>query len=88
MKDGSKGWAKDLDLAVRVDRREPAAIRAVIDFAHRSRETFWRANLLSGAKVREHFDQLEIQAARAPAQVALTPTNLREFAAEARRRGM
>jgi len=87
VKDGSKGWAKDLDLAVRVDHRMPAAIRAVIDFAHRSRETFWRANLLSGAKVREHFDTLEIQARRAGPQVS-PGDEWRVVAAEARRRGL
>jgi hypothetical protein len=87
VKDGSKGWARDLDLAIRVDRRAPAAIRAVIDFAHRSRETFWRPNLLSGAKVREHFDTLEIQAARTPALPA-DGTGWRIVAAEARRRGL
>lgn len=87
VKDGSKGWARDLDLAMRVDLRSPAAIRAVIDFAHRSRETFWRPNLLSGAKVREHFDTLEIQMARAPALPA-DGAGWRQVAAEARRRGV
>lgn len=61
-KDGVKGWAKDIDLAIRVDKRTPEQLRCVIDFAHRSSELFWRPNVLSGAKLRDKFDQLTIQA--------------------------
>lgn len=65
VKDGSEVWAKDIDKAIRLDARTPERLRAVIDFAHRSTsDFFWRGNLLSGAKLREHFDRLEIQAAK------------------------
>lgn len=60
--DGAEGWAKDIDLAIRIDRRTPEQLRAVIDFAHRGRDLFWRPNLLSGAKLRKHFDAIAIKA--------------------------
>ena len=56
------GWAVEFDRARRLDNRTTAAIRAVIDFAHRDpRGAFWRANILSGKTLREQFDKLEIQ---------------------------
>lgn len=63
MPDSSGKWVKAIDLAIRVDKRSPDRLKAVIDFAHRSRVVFWRPNVLSGEKLREKFDQLEIQAA-------------------------
>lgn len=56
-------WAKDIDLALRADGRTPEAIRAVIDFAHRSPAgAFWRPNIRSGKKLREKFETLRAQA--------------------------
>lgn len=63
-RDSSALWAKDIDKAIRIDGRTPARLRAAIDFAHRNgTEMFWRANLLSGAALREQCERLEIQAA-------------------------
>lgn len=58
----SKGWARDIDLAMRIDGRSAEQLRTVIDEAHRSADPFWRSNLLSGKKLREKFDQLWIKA--------------------------
>lgn len=61
------GWARDLDLLHRVDKREWPRIGAVITWCHRSPAgAFWRGNILSGRKLREQFDQLEIKMAEPP----------------------
>jgi len=62
VKDGAAAWARDIELALK-DGRTPEQLRAVIDFAHRSPlGEFWRANVLSGATLRKHYDKLAIQA--------------------------
>lgn len=68
MRDGSAGWTRDIGLALRLDGRTPDRLRAVIDYAHRSREVFWRANLLSGKALRKHCERIEIQAQSAPSR--------------------
>jgi len=56
-------WAREIDLAIRVDGRTPEQLRRVVDCAHRSTtDTFWRSNLLSGMKLREKFDVLWVRA--------------------------
>lgn len=56
-------WARDIDLAIRIDKRSPDQLRRVIDFAHRNpRDTFWRANLLSGEKLRAKCADLDLRA--------------------------
>lgn len=52
-------WAVDIDLMLRHDQRSFDDAKQVIDFAQKS--TFWRANILSGSKLREQFDQLWLQ---------------------------
>ncbi len=52
-------WAKDIDLMIRRDGLDPDKIADVIVWAHKS--TFWRANILSGKKLREKYLQLSIQ---------------------------
>lgn len=52
-------WAKDIDLMIRRDSLDPDKIADVIVWSHRS--TFWRANILSGKKLREKYLQLSIQ---------------------------
>ena len=52
-------WAKDIDLMIRRDGLDPDKIADVIVWAHNS--TFWRANILSGKKLREKYLQLSIQ---------------------------
>jgi len=55
------GWGREIDLAMRIDGRTADQLRAVVDYAHRSPEPFWRSNLLSGTKLRAKFDAVEIQ---------------------------
>lgn len=76
-------WARDIDLALRVDKRTPDQLRAAIDFAHRSGDTFWRPNILSGKKLREKYDQLAMQARRQPAQRPSAGPTARELAQRA-----
>jgi len=54
-----KGWAEDIEKMLRLDGRSVEDSRAVIDFAQKS--SFWRSNILSGAKLREKFDTLYMQ---------------------------
>lgn len=57
-----KKWAKDIDLAIRRDDRSEDDLRAVIDWAHADDPRgFWRPNLMSGAKLRKHFDTIMLQ---------------------------
>jgi hypothetical protein len=57
------GWERDLEKLLRLDGASAGEVRAVITWAHRKDPRgFWRGNLLSGLKVREHFDRLLIQA--------------------------
>jgi hypothetical protein len=74
VKDGSQKWSKDIDIAIRMDRRSPEALRSAIDYAHRSTAgSFWQANLLSGEKLRKHFDTLQSQMKRAGFKSAYCP---------------
>jgi len=54
-----QAWAKDLDRAIRLDGRAPERIEAVIRWCQA--DPFWQANILSTAKLREKFDQLELK---------------------------
>lgn len=59
-----ENWAEAIDAAMRIDRRTPEDLRLAIDWAHRrDPRMFWRPNLRSGAKLREHFDRLESERA-------------------------
>jgi len=54
-------------LLLDADNRKPAQVRHVIEFA--TTDSFWKANILSAAKLREKFDQLLLKAGAAtPAQ--------------------
>ncbi len=57
-------WSREFDLMLRVDKRAPPQIRAVIDWCQA--DSFWRANILSPRKLREKFDTLWLQMQRKP----------------------
>ncbi len=57
-------WCREFDLMLRVDKRAPPEIRAVIDWCQT--DSFWRANILSPRKLREKFDTLWLQMQRKP----------------------
>lgn len=50
-------WAQDIDKLIRLDKRTPEEIRAVILWCQ-SPGCFWVSNILSGAKLREKFPTL------------------------------
>lgn len=52
-------WARDIELLIRKDLQEPALVEEVIRFC--TSDDFWRSNILSGAKLREKWDQLTSQ---------------------------
>lgn len=58
-KDSSKTWAKDIDKLIRIDKRTPEEVEAMIAFVHK--DPFWSTNILSGAKLRKHFERLELK---------------------------
>lgn len=49
-------WAYDIDLMMRIDCRSPDEIRELMDWSHK--DSFWKANILSPAKLREKWDIL------------------------------
>lgn len=52
-------WATTADLMLRLDKRAPEHIAALIQWAQRNE--FWRANILSMATLREKFDRLALK---------------------------
>lgn len=52
-------WAKHIDRMIRLDRRKPEAIEAVIRWSQA--DPFWQNNILCTEKLRLQFDRLEIQ---------------------------
>jgi predicted transcriptional regulator len=63
-------WAKSIDCMIRLDRRAPERIEAVIRWCQR--DSFWQGNILSTAKLREKFDQLEMKMKPSVAQQPTT----------------
>jgi biopolymer transport protein ExbD len=57
-------WAKQVDLMLRVDKRTPEDIQAVIDWCQE--DDFWKVNILSTKKLREKFDQLWVKMTNRP----------------------
>lgn len=57
-----KKWIQEIDRMIRIDGRDPRKIRAMIDWIHR--DSFWSSNILSTKKLREQYDQIELQAIR------------------------
>jgi len=49
-------WAKHMNAILKLDKRDPEEVRAVIDFAQD--DSFWRNNILSVEKLRKQYDQL------------------------------
>jgi hypothetical protein len=57
-----ESWAGDIDRMIRLDGRSVERIEAVIRWCRR--DPFWSSNILSAAKLRKHFDRLELEMAR------------------------
>lgn len=53
-------WDDDIDKMIRLDNRKAIEVAHVIRFCQE--DDFWRANILSGRKLREKYDQLFLKA--------------------------
>ena len=62
-------WAVEIDRMIRLDGRRPERIEAVIRWCRA--DAFWQSNILSTAKLRKHFDRLELQMGRDTPQESL-----------------
>ncbi|MBE0534770.1 MAG: helix-turn-helix domain-containing protein [Phycisphaerae bacterium] len=58
-KPNMKTWAAEVDRMIRLDKRTGERIEAVIMWSQA--DNFWRDNILSTAKLRKQFDQLELK---------------------------
>ncbi len=52
-------WTRDIDRMIRLDGRDPERIEAVMRWCQA--DPFWQSNILSAAKLRKHFDTLEMK---------------------------
>lgn len=66
-------WLTDARLLLDKDGRPEAEVRKIIDWCQDSE--FWRANIMSMAKVREKYDTLRLQAAKDQPKAAVTESN-------------
>lgn len=77
------GWARAVDLMIRVDGRAPGEIEEVIRWAHGSPEgSFWRGNILSGDTLRRQFDRLVVQMRERGRGGRASPSDILKMAAE------
>ena len=53
-------WAKDIDKAIRLDGRKPLNLKGMIDYCYQYSD-FWNQNIRSGAKLRKHYDRIEME---------------------------
>ncbi|MBP7765319.1 MAG: hypothetical protein KA113_09060 [Syntrophaceae bacterium] len=51
-----QAWAKDIDLMIRIDKRDVSEIGQVIEWCQQ--DQFWQSNILSTSKLRKQYDQL------------------------------
>ncbi len=59
-------WALEIDRLIRLDKRQPEEVRAVIEWCQQ--DSFWRANIRSAGALRDKFATLVLQRARAAPQ--------------------
>ena len=52
-------WAKNIDIMIRVHKRDPQKIANMIAWCQK--DSFWRANILSTTKLKDQYDQLAIK---------------------------
>jgi len=61
-------WAKDIDLAMRIDGRTTQQLVDCIKWIYSDKGSFWQKNILSGKKLREKFDTMNMQVITKPKQ--------------------
>lgn len=52
-------WAKDIDLMIRIDNRNPEEIKKIITWCQK--DQFWHKNILSTDKLRKQYDKLYLE---------------------------
>jgi len=52
-------WARDMDLMIRIDSRDPEKIKQIINWSQKN--DFWLKVILSPSNLRKNYDRLEIQ---------------------------
>lgn len=75
--------AWQMDALMRLDRRPPEEVKAIILFAQG--DTFWRTNILSVDKLRKQYDQLNsrrLQIQAAPGKKLRSDANMTEEEAD------
>ena len=69
-------WAYDIDLMIRVDKRNPEIIKKIIIWCQQN--DFWQNNILSTAKLREQYDQLFMKMQKDDKEINWDEVNLKE----------
>lgn len=57
-------WSKDIDLAIRMDKRTKLELIDCINWIYSPAGSFWQPNILSGKKLREKYDTIFAQMIR------------------------
>ena len=71
-------WIQDMEKIMRLDGRTPQQVELAIRWCQKN--SFWKANILSPAKLRDKYDQLRLQASR---EITTHPlSGLSDFLAE------
>jgi len=69
-------WSKDIDRAIRLDNRTKEQLMFCIDWIYGA-GSFWIPNILSGKKLREKFDTMELQMMGSQSKNDATQQNLK-----------
>lgn len=56
-----QGWAKDIDLLLRIDKADFDEFKRVLQFSQT--DSFWQKNILSGKKLRDQYGALLVKMA-------------------------
>ncbi len=59
-----ESWIADIEKCIRIDGRDLERLSRCIGWIYTPAGEFWRANVLSGKKLRANYDQMELQAKR------------------------
>lgn len=54
-------WEKDIEKALRIDKRTKQDLLACIDWIYSPKGSFWIPNIMSGKKLREKYDQMYLK---------------------------
>lgn len=57
--DGLARWCREMNLLLRVDRRDPLEVEKVIRWSQA--DSFWKTNILSPSSLRKHYDELAMK---------------------------